>query len=80
MKLLVPFFLAFLFILPPRLYLVQEYTTFARLDEDSEYIEDNYFKFFFKVLPHLWKKISWLWFLPSLFVDILINYPLLVWA
>jgi len=32
------------------------------------------------VLPTILHKLSWLWFLPALFIDSNINYPLLVWS
>jgi hypothetical protein len=37
-------------------------------------------KYFFAIVPHIYKKLSWLWFLPALFIDSNINYPLLAWS
>ena len=33
-----------------------------------------------EIAPHLYKKLSWLWFLPALFMDSNINYPLVAWS
>ena len=31
------------------------------------------------MLPNAFYKISWLWFLPALFIGSIINYPILKW-
>lgn len=81
MRLIVPFFVAMIFILIPRLYLAQDYQVFARPYPDKiDYVEDNYFKFMIGIAPHLYKKLSWLWFLPALYINTIINYPLLAWS
>jgi len=33
-----------------------------------------------KTLPHIFAKLSWLWYLPALFIDCIITYPLLAWS
>ena len=43
-------------------------------------IENNFFIYFFKVLPTLASKLSWLWFLVVLFIVMLLNYPLMAWS
>jgi peptidoglycan/LPS O-acetylase OafA/YrhL len=74
LRLLLPFFVAFFVFLIPRHYLMQDIDTdFARIDGVSEW---NYFLFVKKFLPGI-TKISWLWFLIALFIDSIINYPLL---
>lgn len=82
MRLIVPFIIACLTVLVLRLYLTQNYQLFARPYEQTnpDYIENNYIKYFFLMLPKLIHKLSWLWFLPALFVDSNINYPLLTWS
>ena len=32
------------------------------------------------ILPTVYLKLSWLWYLPALFIDFLICYPLLRWS
>ena len=80
-RLLIPFFGAIFPILIPRLYFAQDYQIMARPYPDNlNYVENNYFKYNIEILPHIHKKLSWLWFLPALFIDSNINYPLLVWS
>lgn len=33
-----------------------------------------------KTLPTIHQKLSWLWYLPALFIDIMLTYPLLRWS
>jgi|TARA_B110001450_G_scaffold195755_1_gene184187 hypothetical protein len=33
-----------------------------------------------KTLPTIYLKLSWLWYLPALFIDIMLTYPLLRWS
>ena len=79
---MIPLFFAYIFILIPRLYIAQDYQLFAMVqnDEGVSYIENNIFKYAVRVFPTLYLKISWLWFLPALFIDSNINYPCLAWA
>lgn len=79
---MVPLFVAYIFILIPRLYLAQDYQLFAMVqnDQGESYIENNLFKYAVRVFPTLYLKISWLWFLPALFIDSNINYACLSWA
>jgi hypothetical protein len=80
-RLMIPFFLAIPTILIPRLYITQEYQDFSRCDDHGHKFEEWNIPAFYKcILPTLWKQISWLWFLPSIFLDSILNYPLLCWA
>ena len=31
-------------------------------------------------LPNIYQKLSWLWYLPALFIDCMLTYPLLRWT
>ena len=33
-----------------------------------------------KTLPTIFSKLSWLWYLPALFIDCILTYPLLAWS
>lgn len=33
-----------------------------------------------KILPTIYMKLSWLWYLPALFIDCILTYPLLRWT
>lgn len=33
-----------------------------------------------KTLPTIFSKLSWLWYLPALFIDCMLTYPLLAWT
>ena len=33
-----------------------------------------------KILPTIPTKLSWLWYLPALFIDVMLTYPLLRWS
>ena len=77
LRLLVPFILAIFVFLVPRLYFGQEYEVWARVDNK---IENNYFNFMKLTLPSIVSKLSWLWYLPAMFVDFMICYPLLRWT
>jgi hypothetical protein len=65
-----------------RLYLGQPYQEYCKVeDKDGNmYIETNFFVYYYKMFPHLGKKLSWLWFLLALFIDSLVNYPLMAWT
>lgn len=76
-RLVVPFFLACLTLLIPRLYLSQEYEHWTRIDGE---VENNFLVYMWKTIPSLHSKLSWLWFLPVLFVIMLLNYPFLVFT
>jgi hypothetical protein len=82
MRLIVPFIFAVFTILMPRLYFAQDYQVFCKLEDanGNMYEEHNYFKYFIGMLPHVYTKLSWLWFLPALFIDSCINYPLVAWT
>jgi hypothetical protein len=58
----------------PRLYFGQTYEDFTRPDD---VIENDYGTFILKTLPTVYMKLSWLWYLPALFIDFLLTYPLL---
>ena len=85
LRLMVPFFVALPLILIPRLYFAQEYQGFACVEWTNGYgskciIYNNIFEYGLKALPDLYKNLSWLWYLPALFVDSCVNYPLLAWT
>lgn len=76
-RLLVPFIIGIFVFLIPRLYFGQTYEDFTRPDDE---IENNYWDFTRKTLPTIHLKLSWLWYLPALFIDFMICYPLLRWS
>ena len=50
-------------------------------DKDGkDYLEWNFFIYWWKILPTVWEKLSWLWFLLALYINSLINYPLICWS
>jgi len=77
-RLLVPFVLAIFIFLMPRLYFGQPYEDWTR--PDKEHIETDYWTFNVQSLPGIMGKLSWLWYLPALFVDCIITFPLLAWS
>lgn len=78
MSLVLPLVIAIPVLLIPRLYIGQEYESFAR--PDGVNVEDDYLQFMLKVLPSIIQKISWLWFLLGLFLNCMVLYPLLAWT
>ena len=77
LRLLVPFIIGIFVFLIPRLYFGQTYEDFTRPNDE---IETNYWDFTKKTLPSIHLKLSWLWYLPALFIDFIICYPLLRWS
>ena len=77
LRILLPFIVAIFAFLIPRLYFGQTYEDFTRVDGK---IEDNYWEYMKATLPTVYLKLSWLWYLPALFIDFLICYPLLRWT
>lgn len=77
LRLLVPFVAAIFIFLIPRLYFGQQYEDFTRPDGK---IENDYWAFQMKTLPSIFSKLSWLWYLPALFIDCILTYPLLAWT
>lgn len=77
LRLMVPFVLAIFIFLIPRLYFGQPYEDFCRPDGK---MENDYWEFQRKTLPTIFSKLSWLWYLPALFIDCIITYPLLAWS
>lgn len=77
LRLLVPFIVAIFVFLIPRLYFGQQYEDFTRPDGETE---NDYWKFQTKTLPTIFSKLSWLWYLPALFIDCMLTYPLLAWS
>jgi len=77
LRLLVPFVVAIFVFLIPRLYFGQQYEDFTRNDD---VIENNYWTYMQKTLPTIHLKLSWLWYLPALFIDCMLTYPLLRWT
>ena len=65
--------LAIFIFLIPRLYFGQSYEDFCRPDGKQE---DDYWLFQQKTLPTVGSKLSWLWYLPALFIDCILTYPL----
>lgn len=43
-------------------------------------MENDYWAFQMKTLPTIFSKLSWLWYLPALFIDCILTYPLLAWT
>ena len=78
-RLLFPLLYAIPIFLIPRLYLGQEYEPFTKIDENAQ-PEQNFVEFFVHSIPGVFKRLSWLWFLPGLFVVCILNYPFLVWS
>mmetsp|Transcript_35854 Transcript_35854/g.54988 ORF Transcript_35854/g.54988 Transcript_35854/m.54988 type:complete len:264 (+) Transcript_35854:350-1141(+) len=77
LRLLVPFVVAIFIFLIPRLYFGQQYEEFTRPDGK---VEEDYWTFQQKTLPTIFSKLSWLWYLPALFIDCVLTYPLLAWS
>ena len=79
LRLLVPFVIAVFIFLIPRLYFGQQYEDFCR--PDGKNIEDDYWTFQTKTLQgNIFIKLSWLWYLPALFIDCMLTYPLVAWS
>jgi len=76
-RLILPFLLAIPFLLIPRLYFGQAFEKWTRPDDG---IEENIFVYLVEILPGIVMKLSWLWFLPVLFVTSGLGYPLLAWT
>jgi surface polysaccharide O-acyltransferase-like enzyme len=77
LRLLVPFVIAIFVFLIPRLYFGQQYEDFTRNDGE---IQNNYWEYQKGALPTIYLKLSWLWYLPALFIDCMLTYPLLRWS
>lgn len=77
-RLILPLIIAIVFLLIPRLYLSQEYEAWTRVNPDKK-PEWNYFTFFIGILPQVFGKLSWLWFLMVLFEVFLLNYAIIIW-
>lgn len=80
LRLLVPFVLAIFVFLIPRLYFGQQFEDWCRPNGDNGESENDYFAFQSKTLPDIPTKLSWLWYLPALFIDIVLTYPLVAWT
>ena len=77
LRLLLPFAAAIFIFLVPRLYFGQQYEDFTR---PNEIIENDYWTFMVETMPTIHLKLSWLWYLPALFIDFMLTYPLLRWS
>jgi hypothetical protein len=77
LRILVPFVIAIFVFLIPRLYFGQQYEDYTRVDGE---IQSNYWEYMKGTLPTIYLKLSWLWYLPALFIDFVICYPLLRWS
>ena len=49
-------------------------------DKGNRYIEWNFFKYYAKEFGPAVSELSWLWFLLALFINSLVNYPILAWT
>ena len=77
-RLLIPLAVAIVFLLIPRLYLSQQYEAWTRVDPDKP-PEDDFLMFFIGILPLVFGKLSWLWFLVVLFeVSMLCYWPIIM--
>jgi hypothetical protein len=43
-------------------------------------MENDFWEFIYLTLPTVYMKLSWLWYLPALFIDFVLTYPLLRWT
>ena len=85
---MVPFIVAIPIVLVPRLYFSQDYQTMSCVKWANDNHGDmkncihvsNIFEYAWLTLPTIDKKLSWLWYLPALFIDSCVNYPLLAWT
>jgi fucose 4-O-acetylase-like acetyltransferase len=77
LRLMLPFILAIFVFLIPRLYMGQEYEDWTRPNGRTE---KDFGQFTLLTLPSIFSKLSWLWYLPALFVDCILTYPLLAWS
>ena len=78
LRLMVPFIVAIFIFLIPRLYFGQPYEDWTRPDRKN--MENDYWTFQMQTLPYIFSKLSWLWYLPALFIDCMLTYPLLAWS
>jgi len=78
LRILVPFVIGIFVFLIPRLYFGQTYEDYTRVD--GQEITTDYWEFTRGTLPTIYLKLSWLWYLPALFIDLIICYPLLRWS
>jgi hypothetical protein len=77
LRLLIPFVVGIFIFLIPRLYFGQAYEDFTR---PNGKVEEDYWTFMIETLPTIFSKLSWLWYLPALFIDCILTYPLLAWS
>lgn len=75
---LLPLFFAIPVLLVPRLYFGQTYETFALIDGKVEWDFRKYMEGIFH--EGIAARLSWLWFLPVLFLCKIINYPFVAWS
>lgn len=78
LRLLGPLVICIFVFLIPRHYLLQKIDDSSQLEAGK--VEHNFFTYYGKIIPKIVGKLSWLWFLLGLFIDSLINYPLLKWT
>ena len=77
-RIMFPFIVACFAFLIPRLYLGQEFETFSR---PQGVIVKNFGEFYIKTIKYnLATNLSWLWYLPAMFIDFLLTYPVLRWS
>jgi len=78
LRLMLPFVIAIFVFLIPRLYFGQQYEDWTR--PNGKHVENDYWTFQMNTLPKIFSKLSWLWYLPALFIDCILTYPLLAWS
>ena len=77
-RLMFPFVLGIIFIILPRLYLIQSWNEWAKVGDKEEY---NVFKFCVGSLTdNFLGKLGPMWFLLFLWIMMMINYPLIKWT
>lgn len=78
-RLIIPLVIVTFVFLIPRNYLDQTFSLFGRPDGKNQ--EWNLMKYYGEFLPtKIILKLGYLWFLPALFIDSMIAFPLLKWS
>lgn len=82
-RILFPFFVAVPLFLIPMLWMERDYCDAGGCVPPEATKESGLFTFYVKWLSvpgKLFNNISWLWYLPAMFVDFLLTYPILRWT
>ena len=78
-RLIIPLIVVLFVFLIPRNYMDQSFSKMGR--PDGENPQWNFFKYYADVIPiKVIYRIGYLWFLPALFIDSMIAFPLLKWS